>query len=176
MAFRNDRGALTGDIGQEGEINIYTFRQETGSFNLEGKLSVPVCVGRWTVNPLAGRDKEGEADKSDREGEGQLAADRHGGDVGDGGGVYMRIGDRETAVRTLAWANTVGYDKDVLMPWQPVQIKWATCVQDWSSAAPFKGQTKWRPIVSQSPLIRGRKQHRCHAVTTTVHVPHHTEW
>lgn len=39
------------------------------------------------------------------------------------GGVYMRIGDRETAVRTLAWANTVGYDKDVLMPWQPVQIK-----------------------------------------------------
>lgn len=82
---------------------------------------MPVCVGRCTVNPLAGRDKEGEADKSDTEGEGQLAADGHGGNVE--GEFYMTIGDRETAERTLAWANTAGYDKDVLMPWQPVQIK-----------------------------------------------------
>lgn len=41
------------------------------------------------------RDVEGEADKSDREEEGQLAADGRGGNVE--GEFNMTIGDRETA-------------------------------------------------------------------------------
>lgn len=77
-----------------------------------------VCVGRRTVNPLAVRDKEGEADKSDREEEGRLAADGHGGNVEEE--FNMTIGDRETAEQTHAWANMAGYDKDVLMPRQTV--------------------------------------------------------
>lgn len=43
LAFHSDRRVLTGDIGQEGEINIYTFRQETGSSNSGGQTEC-VCV------------------------------------------------------------------------------------------------------------------------------------
>lgn len=117
-------------LGRRGDKYLYI---QTGDWFNSGKAGVCVSVGRWTVNPLAERDKEAEADKSDREEEGQLAADGHGRDVE--GEFDMTIGDRETAEQTHAWANMVGNDKDVLMPQQPAQIKWAARVQDWASAA-----------------------------------------
>lgn len=104
MTFHIDSRVLTGDMGAGGEINIYTFRQKTGSFNLED--SVYVYVGRWTVKSLAVRNKEGEADRSDKEEVGQHAADGHGGNVERE--FNMRIGDTETAEQTHAWANMVG--------------------------------------------------------------------
>lgn len=52
------------------------------------------------------RNKEGKADRSDKEEVGQLAADGQGGNVERE--FDMTIGDREAAKQTHAWANMVG--------------------------------------------------------------------
>lgn len=68
MAFHNDRRVLTGDIGQEGEIHIYTLRQETGSSNSGGQtVRVCVCWGsELLIHWQRDTRKEKEREQSDR--------------------------------------------------------------------------------------------------------------